>query len=120
MVVDALDTLQSDFAGCETLAFADLSTQMILVTNSATTLPRETLDALCTEAALTLGTKGKIAIGSDKSTTAIVAGQDQLRVFLRAESEPSDVLCCVCQPDVNIAGFLPAARACLEQISGGA
>ena len=36
MVVDALDALQKKFAGCETVAFADLSTQMILVTNSDT------------------------------------------------------------------------------------
>ncbi|MEL6682717.1 MAG: hypothetical protein AAFQ09_08730 [Pseudomonadota bacterium] len=120
MVVDALDALQSSFAGCETLAFADLSTQMILVTNSATTSPREALDALCKEAALTLGTKGTIAIGSDQSTAAIIAGEDQLRVFMRASEEPADVLCCVCQPDVDVAGFIPAARACLEQISGGA
>ncbi len=120
MVVDALDRLQSSFAGCETLAFADLSTQMILVTNSTTASPRETLDALCKEAALTLGTKGKIAVGSDQSATAIVSGQDQLRVFMRASQEPSDVLCCVCQPDVDVVEFLPAARACLEQISGGA
>ena len=120
MVVDALDTLQTGFAGCETLAFADLSTQMILVTNSNTSSQREALDALCKEAALTLGTKGKIAIGSDQCDTAIVAGQDQLRVFLRASEETSDVLCCGCQPDVDIVGFLPAARACLEQISSGA
>ena len=120
MVVDALDALQGNFAGCETLAFADLSTQMILVTNTDASARRETLDMLCSEAAMTLGTKGKIAIGSDLNATAIVASQDQMRVFLRAPQEPTDVLCCVCQPNFDLAYFLPAARACLEQISSGA
>lgn len=120
MVVDALDALQGSFAGCETLAFADLSTQMILVTNTDASARRETLDMLCSEATLSLGTKGKIAIGSDPSITAIVAAHDQLRVFLRASQEPTDVLCCVCQPGFDVTEFLPAARACLEKISSGA
>lgn len=120
MVADVLDTLKDSFAGCETIAFADLSTQMILITNTNTSYRREALDNLCAEAALSLGNAKKIAIGTAPSTTAIVAGPDQLRVFLRAEKEPSDVLCCVTQPGVDMAAFLPAARACLEQISGGA
>jgi hypothetical protein len=120
MVVNSLDALHDSYPGCETLAFADLSTQMILVTNSATTSRREVLDALCSEAALNLGAAGNVAIGTDPSITAIIAGQDQVRIFLRATKEPTDVLCCVFQPGVDIAGFLPAARACLEQISSGA
>jgi hypothetical protein len=120
MVVNALDALHNGYAGCETLAFADLSTQMILVTSSGTISRREVLDALCAEAALTLGTKSKVAIGTNPCTTSIVAGQDQTRVFLRASQEPTDVLCCVFQPGLDVAEFLPAARACLEQISSGA
>ncbi len=119
MVADALDALQNDFEGCETIAFADLSTQMILITNTGTSHRRETLDSLCAEAALTLGTSKKIAVGTAPSSTAIVAEPEQLRVFLRADKEPSDVLCCVFRPGLDIATFLPAARACLEQISSG-
>ena len=120
MVVQVLDSLQGDFPGCETLAFADISTKMILVTNSEVSSPREILDALCAEAALTLGKKGQITVGADKSTMAIVSGNQQMRVFLSASQEPSDVLCCVCEPDFDVTEFLPAARACLEQISSGA
>lgn len=120
MVADALNALHDSFAGCETIAFADLSTQMILITNTATSHRRETLDSLCAEAALTLGGSRKVAVGTAPSTTAIVTGPEQLRVFLRAEKEPSDVLCCVFQPGLDVAAFLPAARACLEQISSGA
>ena len=120
MVVDALDALQNKFAGCETVAFADLSTQMILVTNSETQYRRETLDMLCAEAALALGSKNKPMLGDQAGDAAFVATRNQLRIFLRASQEPSDVLCCVCAPDIDIAGFLSDARPCLEKISNGA
>lgn len=119
MVVDDLDALQNKFSGCEALAFADLSTQMILVTNSDTNLRREKLDRLCAEAALALGAKSGPAIGDTPSDAAFIATRDQLRIFLRAPNEPSDVLCCVCKPDVDVASFLSDARPCLERISGG-
>lgn len=120
MVAEALDALQSDFDGCETIAFADLSTQMILITNTGTSHPREKLDNLCAEAALTLGSSKKVAIGTAPSSMAIITEPDQLRLFLRARKEPSDVLCCVCKPGLDISAFLSAAHTCLEKISSGA
>ncbi|WP_296422862.1 hypothetical protein [Yoonia sp.] len=120
MVVDELDALQGKFAGCETLAFADLSTQMILVTSTDTSYRRETLDILCAEAALALGTAERPQLGVSESNTAFVATKNQLRIFLRAIEEPTDVLCCVCKPDVDVAAFLSDARPCLEKISNGA
>ncbi|WP_342077736.1 hypothetical protein [Yoonia sp. SS1-5] len=119
MVVDDLDALKGNFSGCDTLAFADLSTQMILVTNSDTTYRRESLDKLCAEAAMALGTDKNPAFGDSPSNAAFVATKDQLRIFLRAPAEPTDVLCCVCAPDVDVAAFLSDARPCLDRISGG-
>lgn len=119
MVVDDLDALQNKFDGCETIAFADLSTQMILVTNSSTEYRRETLDQLCAEAALTLGGRNKPMLGDQSGNAAFVTTKSQLRIFLRASQEPSDVLCCVCAPDTEIDAFLADARACLEKISNG-
>ncbi len=119
MVVEDLDALHGKFAGCDTLAFADLSTQMILVTNSDTAYRREALDKLCAEAALALGTKKKRGLGDTASDTAFIATKDELRIFLRAPTEPADVLCCVCKPDVDIPSFLSDARPCLEKISSG-
>lgn len=120
MVVDDLDKLQEKFDGCETVAFADLSTQMILVTNSDTKQPREALDRLCKEAMIALGSDAKPSFGDTPSSAAFVATKDQLRIFLRADSEPSDVLCCVCAPHVDVASFLTDARPCLAKISSGA
>lgn len=120
MVVDELDALQHKFAGCDTVAFADLSTQMVLVTNSETPFRRETLDMLCAEAGLALGGQNTPMLGDQTSDTAFVATGNQLRIFLRAQAEPTDVLCCVCAPDLDVTAFLNDARACLEKISNGA
>ncbi len=119
MVLEELDRLKSQFAGCETLAFADLSTKMILVTNSDANLPREALDKLCAEATVVLGKSGKPSLGDTDAETAYVSSGGQLRVFMRAPDEPDDVLCCICASSIDIAGFLADARPSLAQISGG-
>lgn len=120
MVVEQLDALKAKFEGCETLAFADLSTQMILVTNTDTSYRREALDSLCSEAVLALGNGKKASLGDTPPVTAFVATKSQLRIFLRAPDEPTDALCCVCTPGVDVAAFLDDARPCLERISSGA
>lgn len=120
MVVDELDALRDKFEGCLTIAFADLSTQMILVADSASRLRREALDNLCAEAALLLGVNGKMALGTKPSSSASVTTKSALRVFLRAKGEPNDVLCCICEPGVDAGAFLIAARDCVDSISSGA
>ncbi len=120
MVVDELDALRDTFEGCRTLAFADLSTRMILVTDSGSNLRREALDALCSEAELTLGANGKPSLGSQSSTTAVIASKSAVRLFVRAAGEPNDVLCCICTPEVDVAAFLTDAHSCLDRISNGA
>lgn len=119
MVVDELDALRERFEGCSAVAFADLSTKMILVTDSRSNLRREALDALCEEAALLLGANGKPALADKPSGMASVASTSQLRVFLRAENEPNDVLCCICGPKMDADKFVAHACACLDRISSG-
>lgn len=119
MATEDLDDLHSKFPQCETLAFADLSTEMILVTNSAAPQARETLDALCADAAKSLGKPGSPNFGEGESDTALIATRDQLTIFLRADGEPTDVLCAVCRPDLDVPAFLSAARPTLQKISGG-
>ena len=119
MVVDELNAFREANPGCQLLAFADLSTNMILVTDSKTSHPREVLDALCDEAATLLGRRGKAALGEVPSNSAVWATQASLRVFLRAPDEPNDVLCCVCAPNVNVGKLMANATACLDRISNG-
>ena len=118
MVVNELDALLEKFEGCCTLAFADLSTRMILVTDSSSNLRREALDALCSEAALLLGAKGASALGNRQANLAAVAGPSATRVFIRADSDPNDVLCCICGPKVDATAFVADARECVDRISG--
>ena len=119
MASDELDALNSKFPGCETLAFADLATKMILVTNSANERSREALDRLCAEASLMLGEVGKPPLGEGTSDIALSASRGQVRIFLRAETEPNDVLCCICKSDLDLTAFLTEARSELHKISGG-
>ena len=119
MVVDELDALRDRFEGCTALAFADLSTKMILVTDSGSNLRREVLDALCAEAAFLLGANGTPALAEQPSDKASVTNPSQMRVFLRAEQEPNDVLCCICNSKLDADAFVADASASLDRISGG-
>ncbi len=119
MVIEELDALRGTFANCKTLAFADLSTQMILVTDTNADLPREALDGLCAEAALMLGAGDKVALGETSSEAALVASKDALRLFVRAQDEPNDVLCCICTPELDVETFLIDARDRLNRMSRG-
>jgi hypothetical protein len=119
MVVDELDKLRKSSTSCQTIAFADLSTQMILVTDTLSTLPREALDKLCKQAASLLGANGKVALGARPSRMALVANDTSVRLFLRASDEPNDVLCCVCTPSVDLDKFVADATGCLNRISDG-
>ncbi|MFU8824962.1 hypothetical protein [Yoonia sp.] len=117
MTMPHLDNLQDQHPACETLAFADLSTRMVLVSNTTTPLTREGLDALCAEAAMTFGPDDKPALGNTPSETVIIATAGQIRIYLRTIAAPQDALCCVCAPDVDMAAFVSDARACLKKIS---
>jgi len=119
MVVDELDALRDTQDACRTIAFADLSTRMILVTDTASNLPREALDALCRQAATMLGTRSKVVLGVRPSQTALLANKSSVRVFLRSPDEPNDVLCCVCTPNVDLDKFIASASECLNRISNG-
>ncbi|MCK0095854.1 hypothetical protein MWU60_09780 [Yoonia sp. F2084L] len=120
MVGSELDALRNKFSGCRALAFADLSTKMILITDSDSNLRREALDALCGEATVLFGAKGKPALGERQSNAACVASPSAFRAFVRAADEPNDVLCCICDPKVDAAAFVTEARACVDRISRGA
>ena len=109
MVQDALNALCEQFDGCETLAFADLSTHMVLVTNSQTPESQDTLNAICQEAGLLL----------QDGDSAMSGTAQQIRLFVKAQDEPSDALCCVCKPDTDFAVLFPALQSCLDDISQG-
>lgn len=110
MAQNPLDQLCDDIAGCETLAFFDLSTRTVLLKNTSSTETQDTLNALCGTAALML----------EDGATGMVATPEGLTVFLRSASMPSDVLCCVCATDTDIDHVLAAGQTCLDELGGTA
>lgn len=109
MVQKALDAVCESFDGCETLAYADLSTQLVLATNQTASHTRDTLNDLCAEAKLILSDGHVGVVGS-------VTG---FRLFVRDRTEPTDGLICLCTLETDVANLLPAAQACLARIASG-
>ncbi len=109
MVQKALNAVCDRFDGCETLAYADLSTQLVLATNAAASQPRDTLNELCAEAKLILKDGFVGVVGTDSG----------FRLFVRDRNEPTDSLICLCTLGTDVAGLLPAVQDCLSKIASG-
>lgn len=116
MITGELDDLQRQVPACTTLAFADLATQMVLVTNSDTPLERHALNLLCAQAALLLEGPGQRA----SARSAITSTQDEICCFLRSDSDPADMLICVGTADLDIDRLRPLARAFLTRQAASA
>ncbi|MEL7182028.1 MAG: hypothetical protein AAGK57_00130 [Pseudomonadota bacterium] len=118
MVAHLLDRLTEDHPGCRMAAYADLSTGMVLVARGETPA-REVLDGLCSEASRTLALPEPDP-DAPVGALAVAHTPDGVRIFLRHGRAPEEALCCLASSDLALEAFLPAARACLDQISGGA
>ena len=118
MVAERLDQLIEASPGCRNVAYADLSIGMVLVASGPETLSREVLDRLCSEADLTLG-DGEVALGSQPAMASVSTTATDTKVFLRSADEPGDALLCLCNPNIDLSGFIDRAKACLADVSGG-
>jgi hypothetical protein len=116
--------LRDEVPGCEALAFADLSTGLVLCASSGRKKPQEWFDQMC-QAAIEL-LDGEFArrasglIAGDGATGARQAIQivdRELRLFLRSEAVPNEALCCICATDVSVDHLAERARALLREIS---
>jgi hypothetical protein len=119
-VIDSLGALVKAYPQARVVAFADLSSRMILASQGSQMVTQEYLEQLCTEArssfddplfSLTLE-----AFGEPRA--AIFLGDGEVKVFLRSEVEPADALCCVCHPGIDLSGFVEELRETLDSISG--
>lgn len=110
MAQNPLDQMCDAIAGCETLAFLDLSTRMVLLKNSATPASQDMLNAICAEAEQVL----------KSGAVGLVASRERLTIFLRSATMPSDALCCVCAIGTDVEAVLSMGQSCLAEIGGGA
>ncbi|MEP4196876.1 MAG: hypothetical protein ABJL99_14710 [Aliishimia sp.] len=110
MVQQALDAVCERVAGCETVAFSDLSTQMVLVTNSTARQSRDALNLLCKQAHSVLQTGHQALVGTE----------DNFYVFARSASDPTEALCCICALDTDIAQVFAELEACFDTLDATA
>ncbi len=120
-IIDSLAAVAKAYPQARVVAFADLSSSMILASQGNQDVTQEHLDRLCKQARASfddpLFALSVEAFGEPHG--AIVMGPDSLRVFLRSEAEPSDALCCICDHGIDLAGFVANIRQTLDDISVG-
>lgn len=120
-VVDSLAAVTTAFPKVHAVAFADLSSSTILVSQGRANITQEHLDRLCREARASFDDPlfGLSVQAFGEPHSAIVLGTENLRVFLRSEEDPADALCCVCEHGIDLASFVAKLRETLQQISSG-
>lgn len=121
-VTKELDALRAEVAGCELVAFADLSSEMVLCVSSASRHAQEEIDALSVAAATLLqeGISAEVGAftgeGGNAMGGAITMTADQVRIFLRSSQEANEVLCCLCAPNVEVHKIMDCGRSVLDRI----
>ena len=122
-VSDELDALRLEIPGCSLVAFADLSSKIVLTASSAANPAREELDALSVSAHLALdgaiaqGAAGVWANQNDApAETAMLLNASEARVFMRSPGENPEALICVCAPDCDLEVVVDCARTTLKRI----
>jgi hypothetical protein len=120
-VIESLGSVIKAYPKARVVAFADLSSSMILASQGADDVTQEHLDRLCRQARASfddpLFSLSVEAFGEPHA--ALVVGEDSLRVFLRSESEPADAICCICEHGIDLPGFVAKIRETLDGISNG-
>ncbi|MBL3703233.1 hypothetical protein GI582_11090 [Sulfitobacter sp. BDSS02] len=121
-VSDRLDALRAATESCSLAAFGDLETRLVLRVSADNQWPQEKLDALCKLAARCFDQADHIAISSDAdmaldfSTEAIVLHPDGIKLFVRSDQVPSDMICCVCHSAADLPILTNGARSAMRNI----
>lgn len=109
------------FPEARLVAFADLSSRMILASSGTLSTTQEYLDALCDQARVSFSDP-LLALSVEafgEPQTAVVLGSETVRVFLRSDSEPSDAMCCICDHSIDLGAFVAKIRDTLQSITHG-
>jgi hypothetical protein len=122
--MDQLNDLRETTPGCVVVAFADLSSSIMLCASSAIKQPQERLDSISSNAVGLLTGKTSQTVSSVLGTTtephvyeAIALNNENIQIFLRSREEVNDALCCICSIDVDSEAFMGRAREVLKNIS---
>lgn len=120
-ITEDLGAVVKAFPQARLVAFADLSSRMILTSAGPLSTTQEHLDRLCNQARVCFDDPlFSLSVGAfGEPHGAVVMGPDSLRLFLRSDVEPADALCCICDPGIDLAAFVPKIRETLESITHG-
>lgn len=116
---ERMEALRNAVPGCLSVAFADLSTGLVLSVSAARRQPQEEVDALCAMAVALLD--GPVAQGAarvlDGPVNCAVAMQGhRCFAFLRSADDPVEALCCLGGSDLDPEALFAAGRMTLAGI----
>ena len=116
-----LDAMRADVPGCALVAYADLSSQLVLSASAATNPVQEEMNALSQAAQLSLdGAFAEAAAaswgGEGPAEMALLMTGDEVRLFLRSPATKAEALIAVLAPDAELDAVLSRARATLVRI----
>ena len=119
-VIDGLGALVKANPQARVVAFADLSSSMILASQGPQMVTQEYLERLLKEARSSFDDPlFSLALEAfAEPQAAILVGETEVKIFLRSEAEPADALCCVCHHGIDLAGFVEQLRETLNSIAG--
>lgn len=120
-VNESLASVVKSFPQARLVAFADLSSRMVLSSAGTFNRTQEDLDRLCNQARTSFDDPmfGLSVEAFGEPHGAIIMGSDSLRIFLRSEAEPADALCCICDHGIDLPAFVAKIRETLEGITQG-
>lgn len=108
-ISEELAEFRAGFPGCFTVAFADLSTGMVLASSTSEKTTQERLDALCERATTCLSSAETagfvVAFGRDRTCQPTLAWQAELgrvHCFIKLPHPAAEALCCVASMDVPL------------------
>lgn len=110
MQAQDLDQLTEQFPDCIIAAYADITTGVVYVTGGSLRAPREALNELCADAALTLGLPDVPTIGAEPCSMAVKMVDHAVFIFFRMSEDPGDALLCMCRPEIDTVPFIEAAQ----------
>ena len=114
--------MRGSVPGCTLVAFADLSSGMVLCTSAAAKRPQEELDALSTQATEMLsGAAAQSAtalLEEERATLAVALTPRDMHVVCRAEGSGDEVLICLCAHGTDLSQVVDSARSALAGIAG--
>lgn len=119
-MIDSLGALVKAYPQARLVAFADLSSNMILASQGPQLVTQEHLERLCHQARSSFDDPlfSLVLEAYGEPRAAIQLGESEVKVFLRSEIEPADALCCICEHGIDLEGFVKKLHEALESISG--